>query len=70
LILLETDHFWRVAKPKHVKSGVCSRIINFRKQYFYIDIGVESSPASAGAALLPWDPHPQPVEIYLRSHPV
>ena len=29
-------------KTKHAKSGVCSRRINFRKQYFYIDIGVQN----------------------------
>ena len=28
-------------KTKNAKSGFCSRRINFRKQYFYIDIGVE-----------------------------
>ena len=38
----EISHFWRVAKPKHAKSGLCSRRINFRNQYFNIDIGVKT----------------------------
>ena len=43
MILLKRSNFGRTTKTKHAKSGVCSRIINFRKQYFYIDIGVKIS---------------------------
>ena len=41
MILLKRSNFGRATKTKYAKSSVCSRGINFRKQYFYIDIGIE-----------------------------
>ena len=41
LTLLETSRFWRVTKPKHFTSGLCSRRINLRKVLFLIDVGVK-----------------------------
>ena len=47
LILLETSHFLLVIKPKHPKSGLCSRTINLRQVLFLIDIGVKSRITSS-----------------------
>ena len=51
LILLKRSIFGRTPKTKHAKSGGCSRRINFRKQYFYIDIGVKVAGGLLGAML-------------------
>jgi hypothetical protein len=48
LILLKRSNFRRTTETKHAKSGVCSRRINFRKQYFYIDIGVKIGSGAGG----------------------
>ena len=41
----EKKQFWTYNKTKHAKSGVCSRRMNFRKQYLYIDIRVKDAGA-------------------------
>ena len=38
----ENKQLWTYHKNKNAKSGVCSKRINFRKLYFYIDIGVKT----------------------------
>jgi hypothetical protein len=38
----ERSNIGRTTKTKRAKSGVCSRRINFGKQYLYINIGVKS----------------------------
>ena len=48
MIFVETSNFGRVTKPKHAKSGLCSRRINLRKRLNLIDCGVESAARSRG----------------------
>ena len=48
LIFPETSHFRLVTKPKHAKSGLCSRIIDLRKQLNLIDFGVKIESCDSG----------------------
>jgi len=40
----ENKQVWTYHKTTHAKSGMFSNRINFRKQYFYIDVGVKDGP--------------------------
>ena len=74
LISPETSHFGLATKPKHVKSGLCSRRINLRKRLNSIDVGVRSMcppPASPPArkTLRPAHPPSEREQITLfNSH--
>jgi len=51
LIFPETSHFGLVTKPKHAKSGLCSRRIDLRKRLNLIDVGVKSTSRTEPGSL-------------------